>query len=466
MGDPTYVEELSPLDLSMPRTYISVVLIFEQPGPNAKITQVLQNSLGRLSKQVPWLSGKVFPKASSGKSASSLEIRWNANDTPTLVDKGTIAASYKHTSSHGMPADAISSDVLPVPSVIDDALLAEGVPVFATSIFRFADNALGLCISLHHNAVDGTGLSSIMRQLSRNITDPGFTFSGSSQGRTDRFSKALALDLQETSSISSESLFSLHPEYSRNPPSLPEKFAPSTSKLFTISMIWIDALKELMRKYTSKAPTTNTVLSALIWTTITRIRMQDNPSLGGDMSQLVTAVNGRQRIGTNFSEPDSPFFGNAMFYSLSKLPADILAASDQTPVRSLAQICDHIAQSQYAINSRHIAEVYQLIEGVEDCRSLFPGWDLFGSRDLTITSWADLELYDLDFGDAMGKPKFVRVPYLEADGVAIVLPRQRAVPHEVLEVMVMLRRDYMDALERDVMWQTIVSIGRRDGNSN
>lgn len=466
MTEPTHVEQLAPLDLPMPRTYIRVLLVFEQAGSTLQITQHLQSGLDRLSKQVPWLPGRVFPKASAQDRASSIEIRWNANNTPTLVDKGTIATSYKCASSHGMPAEAIPSGMWPVPSMIDDALFATGVPVFATSIFRFADEGVGLCVCLHHNVVDGTGFSGIIRLWARNVADPRFTFSSSSQSRSERLSEALSFDLQETSSISSEKLFMLHPEYSKIPPTVPEELPSCTSKLFTISMHWIDILKELMRKYMSKAPTTNTVICALIWTTVTRVRMQYNPTLGDEISQLAMAVNGRQRIGENFSAPESPFFGNAVFYSLSKFPAGALAASDKAPVHSLAKICEQIAQSQShsVINSRYIAEVYHLIDRMEDRRSLFVGWDLFGSHDLTITNWADLELYGMDFGDLLGRPKFVRLPYMEADGITVILPRQRAVSQEVLEITVMLRRDHMDALESDPMWQILLAIGKKDGN--
>ncbi|KAJ5165662.1 uncharacterized protein N7500_007492 [Penicillium coprophilum] len=164
--------------------------------------------------------------------------------------------------------------------------------------------------------------------------------------------------------------------------------------------------------------------------------------------------------------PGISFFGNAVFYSLSKSLADTLAASDEAPVHSLAEICDHITHSQSTsvINSRHIAEVYQLIDHMKDYRSLFVGWDLFRSRDLTITNWADIDLYGVSFGDVLGKPKFVRLPQMEADGVALILPRQRDASQEVLEIMIMLRCDHMGALEKDSMWQTILSHGRKDGD--
>lgn len=167
-----------------------------------------------------------------------------------------------------------------------------------------------------------------------------------------------------------------HPEYSPSPPAFPKEWPSCTYDLFAISTHWINILKHLMRKYTDNQLTTNTIICALIWTSITRVRAHHNPSLKdpNEMSRLATAVNALQHISSTLSS-GSLFFGNAVFYALSTFPARGLASSDETPVRKLAPICDHIVRSQSAstINSRHIAEVVQLIDRVGDPRSLFVG---------------------------------------------------------------------------------------------
>ncbi|GAB1194172.1 hypothetical protein APSETT444_003413 [Aspergillus pseudonomiae] len=458
MAHHTYVEQLSPLDLLMPRTYIRVLLAFETIIPTPELTQSLQSGLDKLSTQLPWLSGRVFATTSIQHKAS-VEIRSNAGHTPTLVDKGSIAAPYTTLSSHGMSMEAIPSEIWPVPSMVDDGISETGAPVFAASLFGFADQGVGLCVCLHHHAVDATGLSEVVELWARNVAETGFEFSGSHQTRLERLSKALSPALEDISSLSSESLLALHPEYSKVPPTMPKEFAPSTSKLFAIPVDRINALKETLREYTSNAPTTNVLLCALIWTTITRVRANRNPGLASETSRLVTAVNGRQRISETFSVPENPYFGNAVLYSLTNLAVGALATTDEGAMRSLAGVCDYISASQSPskIGSRQIAEVYGLADRMQDYRSLFVGWDLFGSRDLTITSWADLDVYAMDFGAMLGKPKLVRFPYMEADGVAIILPRQRNLSEEMLEIMVMLRRDDMGALEHDSVWQTLVS---------
>ncbi|QRD87280.1 hypothetical protein F9C07_270 [Aspergillus flavus] len=56
----------------------------------------------------------------------------------------------------------------------------------------------------------------------------------------------------------------------------------------------------------------------------------------------------------------------------------VLATSNEEAMRSLFKICARISESQShsKINSRHIAELYRLVNCMEDYRSLFAGWDL------------------------------------------------------------------------------------------
>ncbi len=63
-------------------------------------------------------------------------------------------------------------------------------------------------------------------------------------------------------------------------------------------------------------------------------------------------------------------------------------------------------------------------------------------------------MYSIDFGPHFGLPDFVRVPYVEVDGLIIVLPRRRTSTPETIEVVVMLRQDDTAALEHNEMWRS------------
>ncbi|WAO92623.1 Hypothetical protein NCS54_01013800 [Fusarium falciforme] len=449
----THIERLTPLDHLMPRTYVGVVFSFRTTESTTTISARLQDGLASLLKQLPWLSGRVFPttRAREGGEVPSLEIRWSDDDAvPTIQDKGVIDASYDSAAESAMPPSAVPADMMPVPAMVDEATFSSGIPIFGASVFQFADKqGVGLFVSIHHNVVDAAGFAQVVKLWVQNLS--GTEPNGEKLGldRFTRLSEALSEDLPAVSSQSTAEIFAAHPEHSSAPPAFPTEFSPATSKVFTIPIGRINAIKEQLEGLVSTPPTTNTIVSALVWSAVTRARAQRKSDLQGQTSRLAMAVNGRRRLGEGFSTSENPYFGNNILYSLAKTETENLnTSSDLDFVKKLAKVCDTIAESQSPnkINSRHIAEIYTLAEKMDDYQMIFPGWDLFSSRDFTLTSWADLGLYELDFGAGLEKPEFVRAPHSEADGVGLVMPRKRS-EDEVLEVIVMLRKDDMEVLE-------------------
>ncbi|RTE74838.1 hypothetical protein BHE90_010692 [Fusarium euwallaceae] len=449
---PTHVERLTPLDHLMPRTYVGVVFSFRTTESTTKIFARLQDGLVNLSKQLPWLSGRVFPttRAREGGEVPGLEIRWSDDDAiPAIQDKGVIDTSYASAAESVMPPSTVPAGVMPVPAMVDEATFSSGVPIFGASVFQFADKqGVGLFVSIHHNVVDADGFAQVMKLWAQNLS--GAEPSGEKLGldRFTRLSEALSEDLSAVSNQPTAEIFAAHPEHSSAPPAFPTEFSPATSKVFTIPIGRINAIKKQLEGLVSTPPTTNTIVSALVWSAVTRARAQRKSDLQGESSRLAMAVNGRRRLGDGFLTAENPYFGNNILYSLAKTEVDNLNTSDAEFAQKLAKVCDAIAESQSPtkINSRHIAEIYTLSEKMENYQMIFPGWDLFSSRDFTLTSWADLGLYELDFGAGLQKPEFVRAPHSEADGVGLVMPRKRS-EDEVLEVIVMLRKDDMEVLE-------------------
>ncbi|RSL71465.1 hypothetical protein CEP54_001351 [Fusarium duplospermum] len=448
----THVERLTPLDHLMPRTYVGVVFSFRTTESTSTISARLQDCLVSLSKQLPWLSGRVFPttRAREGGEVPGLEIRWTDDDAiPAIQDKGVIDASYASAAESVMSPSTVPADMMPVPAMVDEATFSSGVPIFGASIFQFSDKqGVGLFVSIHHNVADAAGFAQVVKLWAQHLS--GAEPSGEKLGldRFTRLSEALSEDLSAVSNQSTDEIFAAHPEHSSAPPAFPTEFSPATSKVFTIPIGRINAIKEQLEGIVSTPPTTNTIVSALVWSAVTRARAQRKSDLQGESSRLAMAVNGRRRLGEGFSTSENPYFGNNILYSLAKIEVDSLNTSDADFAQKLAKVCDAIAESQSPtkINSRHIAEIYTLSEKMENYQMIFPGWDLFSSRDFTLTSWADLGLYELDFGAGLQKPEFVRAPHSEADGVGLVMPRKRS-EDEVLEVIVMLRKDDMEVLE-------------------
>ena len=62
-------------------------------------------------------------------------------------------------------------------------------------------------------------------------------------------------------------------------------------------------------------------------------------------------------------------------------------------------------------------------------------------------------LYETDFRD-VGRPRFMGIPYVPADGLVVILPRRRGGVEEQIEVTVMLREDDMEGLRESELWRS------------
>ncbi|CAG9984154.1 unnamed protein product [Clonostachys byssicola] len=322
-----------------------------------------------------------------------MQIQWNAKGMPPVItNKGLVKSTYAALDSQGMPPHSIPAEMWPLNPQTLQGSATEGTPIFAASIFRFADEeGLGICICAHHHVFDATGLAELIRLWS--LATTGILPTGSSNGldRVNQLTKALNGSLDVASAHSVEDLGDSHPEISRVPPAMPSEFPPCTSKLFRISMDKIEKLKQRVSGSMTVTPTTTSIVTAMLWIVITRARARRTPALASSTTQLVSAVNCRQRVGLGSERGSVPYFGNVVQYAMAALSITDLQVVDvvhETLPLCLAEVCRIISHSQSVdrINSDSVAELCSLVARTEDLKSIFPGWDLFSSRDLTVTS--------------------------------------------------------------------------------
>lgn len=453
-------EPLTPLDVLMPKTYIGCLLAFRTSEPLDSVLQRLQSGLDATTLTLPWISGRICPAAGSGQQAAHGGIQYSSPPSPPLIaDKGSISEPISSLAAHSMQSTTIPEGVWPLGPLPQ----ADSPFVFGASIFRFKDNeGVGLCVMIHHNAVDAAGFTEVLRVWAKETAAMGSSGSPFTGSRLSRMSEALASEVKEASLKDSEQLFGLLPEYSPAPPSMPSSFPSFASKIFTIPAERLDACKMALEKHLDTTPSTNTILCTLLWSSITRMRAQHQEyTTAPTSSRLIMAVNGRRRIDPSFCSPENPYLGNLIIYSSAESPFDTLQHAT-TSGREQADICNAIAQScgPAKINRQHIANVFELGRNSGDGSTVFPGWDLFNHKDLTITSWADLDLYEIGWGSGLGQPEFVRVPFSSADGVCIVMPRKRGQStidaQEVIEVLMMLKEEHMEALKADEQWRNLI----------
>jgi hypothetical protein len=142
---------------------------------------------------------------------------------------------------------------------------------------------------------------------------------------------------------------------------------------------------------------------------------------------------------------------------LESIAGDAMASPAAADLSPMAPLISAIATATSAVTANHVGEVVAFADHLADVEDVGPGWNSSHCLDLTYTSWANLGMYDCDFGPSLGgKPRFVRIPYMPyIDGMVLALPRRRLVDTldgkaiERIEVAVMLNERDMQAMEED-----------------
>ena len=269
-----------------------------------------------------------------------------------------------------------------------------------------------------------------------------------------------------------------HPEFSlRSLSSAPSSVPTNVSghsiecaaKIFAFSSAKLQEAKQTMsRSVPAKFITGNNVLGAALWVSITRIRLERmrRESLAtvtdSTSSKLGFAINARSRLGSGVL--NKSYLGNVIMLKVVEFPATELESIAGNAVAAadpslMALVIGAIAAATSTVTATHIGEVMAFSDHLADIEDVGPGWNSFNGLDLTYTSWANLGLYDCDFGPSLGgKPRFIRIPYMpHIDGMVLALPRRRLVdsiegtPAERIEVAVMLNELDMRAMEEDEM---------------
>ncbi|KAI8954374.1 putative trichothecene 3-O-acetyltransferase [Xylaria longipes] len=183
------------------------------------------------------------------------------------------------------------------------------------------------------------------------------------------------------------------------------------------------ALRELKSRATRTLPpnssyiTTDDALTAFVWQSIARARL---PRYGSTTETLFArAVDLRRYL--DISETHPGFVQNMTYHSFSM---GQVARSSLGVIAAKFRAAVDPKTSNLACHGRSLAT---LINSTSDKRtiSFLAGCDL--SRDVMLSSWANQDSYQLDFGLGLGKPQAVRRPQFDSlPGLAYFMPKSPA----------------------------------------
>ncbi|KAJ5746823.1 hypothetical protein N7520_012005 [Penicillium odoratum] len=158
------------------------------------------------------------------------------------------------------------------------------------------------------------------------------------------------------------------------------------------------------------------------------------------MHAIRIPVNFRRRyippLGTNFM---GAAFGVSLATAKEEDLINIALCDDnELFLSALARVSGAIRQAISRVNARSMKSVVQFLVAQKDITNL-----KFGPRDakISIVSWADEDVYDLNWGHDIGFCDAVRLPNLRKQRYPVVLPR---LPNGNLEVLVSFEKQIMD----------------------
>lgn len=480
---------ISPLDRLNALVYLHWSLVLHAPNLDEAI-QRLAKGLSKLGTAVPYLKGRVsYPTEVSEDEVSlttRLVISWSPDDDPDLklqehhmANKLPSLATMKGS---GAPAHFFPTDIVSLPLFVDVSSRSPQ-PVFEATYIPLEDGGLVLNMCVHHGVMDGRGLAT--------LTEMWADFTRRSNGTEAKASLARFPDPEEPlarsarlvaaasangagGAVSLEDLvqrYQTDHAFGQNLMALLSMTAAGpkcASRIFTFSGAKLEHAKKVLTDQSeiSWPVTINSILNAIIWSSITYIRLRwRHQKPATDLSRFSLAVDGRKRLDRAIDEP-GPYLGNVVLISSVDMPLDILNAagahSSSNAIASLAPVVQVVADAAARITKDHISGLLSALQQVQDTSDVGPGWLSPHRVNFMASSWANLPLYECDFGPAFsgdssdgskapGTPVFVRYPYADYnDGNIVVLPRRRTLPgeDEAIEVYVMLAEEDLVALEQ------------------
>lgn len=427
-------------------TQICNIYPVTDPASHDDIVSTLRTGLDRLGESFPWLTGQIIHEGALERNTNVYKFA-HLDRIPLVVKDLRHDASAPTMSAmrqSDFPFSLLNENVIAPCATLNlpgntSGLAAESAPVFAVQINFIAGGCI-ITVVGQHNAMDMTGQGHIMYLLSKACNNQPFTGRELEIGNMDR-SKAVSLldGSYEPGLELACQLVRPSPNIDGAPPAPPPppkctwaylSFSPSSHK----------ALKSLARSNippSSRFISTDDTISAFIWQCISRARI---PRLDpGAQSTFRRAVDVRQHLGI---PPTYPGLMQNMTYSTATLQYLVEEPLGITASKLRSQLDPQVVDLAY--NTR--ALVTFLARSSDKTKASFTA-NADTATDFALSSWAKVDLYDLDFNLGLGKPEAVRRPcFIPLDGLGYLMPRS---PRGEMVAGICLRDEDWERLRAD-----------------
>ncbi|KAK7216563.1 hypothetical protein V2G26_004566 [Clonostachys chloroleuca] len=421
---------LSPLDWLMPRSYINHIICFASSSSSAP--QVLRQGLADTLRDIPYLAGEVTDQEHP-KGSIALSERDASVDDLFRVRDLSAAADYKDLRAHNFSPSSLKC----LDFFLEDLVSSGRRPTFR-AVFLLMNGGSVLSVSVHHSTTDITGFGALLKIWASHCSSHSSQPIGFSADWLDRRallpSNYVALDAAQ---INLPTL--LHREVADGVKKSGGQDGPNhlETLVFKLSSDALRSLKGEVTKHldTDEVPwvSTSDVLYGLLWAAVTYAEDQErmgaatlDPGQQGNsgrntVRQMRFPVNVRSRL-----RPPLPknYLGSAFVVALATVHntdlIDIITKDAEASITALARVAATIRKSILTINNKALEEVVGFLAAQDDLTGLKLGKQ---AADVSIVSWADESVYELDWGKDIGRCETVRIPALKNKRYPVILPR-------------------------------------------
>ncbi|KAH6660488.1 hypothetical protein BKA67DRAFT_548195 [Truncatella angustata] len=446
---------LSSVDWLMPRTFINQILCF--PRGDHKVFELLKSSLRRLTVDVPYLLSGVVGQEHPRGSVRLTEPYQTLDELMTLYDSSHVL-DYATLRANNFPPTALTNASIQPPDTT--APFLNPVPVFRAKLSLVKGGAI-LYVAIHHSTTDITGLGALLKLWSSHCwpspaTDLGFNRSWCDRGPLLEISASWA---GKTFDSNPELVHIIERSARSKATGTPPRDVAYETAIFYFPRQTLQRLKVAVTEHLAcldngvRWVSKGDIIAALLWSATVWAEQTGDPETAPDAAITCTAgipVNFRPRL----NEPLPKHYLGAAFAMTKACVAqrDLCFLSEKKPaedvpldsefISTLARVSSAIRASLIVVDQPRIEDALGFVSSKSDITSVKLGPRHGG---ISLVSWADEGVYELDWGETIGMCDAVRLPKMRGKRYPIILPRlpKKNGHGEGLEVIVSFDRKTM-----------------------
>lgn len=470
--------------------YTQISLCYPIPNDDVSchdIAAILDRGLRRLSKDIPWLAGKIIYSSQDDQHPNTFKIVPHQN-APVFIGRDLrndpSVPTMQTLRENRFPCRLLDENWLVAYTTFQHG--RAGSSPQATVVFALQTNFIkgGVILTFagHHQAMDMVGLGRTMELLSRACNGDGLTEDERQVANMARYDLVPLIPEPETTTTPQPDKPDTSPTQETKPgPSSPsiDTWPPSCEwAYFSFSAVSLAQIKSVAMetrdrwKQPMRDISTDDALTAFIWKSVSRCRV---PRLATAATHPPTKITRAVDMRRYFDlPPEYPGMMQTLAYhesesiqKLHQLPLGVIASQLREAIQwnhdgSKPQKPAAEAKIELPLvrNARELAtKIHRSISSQKDVSDISLVEGINPSADLMISSWAKVnECYDVDFGMGLGKPEVVRRPgFNPVEGLVYFLPK-RPFNGDVsgenendsggeIVVMICLRRDDLERLK-------------------